>query len=123
MLKSESVYRVDAPGKVTGAALYGGDITPDNLLHGKVMFSNQPHARMIAMDTSAAEAVPGVVTILTAKDVPVNGYGLGGPDQPVLVGLGGSNPHADISRWEGDHVAMIVAETELAAAQAREQRQ
>jgi len=117
MLKSESVYRVDAPGKVTGETLYGGDITPDNLLHGKVMFSNQPHARMISMDTTAAEVVPGVVAILTAKDVPVNGYGLGVSDQPVLVGLNSSNPHADVSRWEGDHVAVIIAETETAAAQ------
>jgi CO/xanthine dehydrogenase Mo-binding subunit len=50
MLKSESIYRVDAPAKVTGDALYAGDITPDNLLHGKVLFSNQPHARMISMD-------------------------------------------------------------------------
>ena len=119
MLKSQSVYRVDAPDKVTGEALYAGDITPENLLHGKVMFSNQPHARMIAMDTSAAEAVPGVVAILTAKDVPVNEYGLILPDQPVLVGLGGSNPHADVSRWEGDQVAIIIAESETAAAQAR----
>ncbi|MBK7893604.1 MAG: molybdopterin-dependent oxidoreductase [Anaerolineaceae bacterium] len=119
MLKSQSVYRIDAPGKVTGETMYAGDITPDNLLHGKVVFSNQPHARMIAMDTSAAEAVPGVVAILTAKDVPMNGYGLSGPDQPVLVGLGSSNPHADISRWEGDHVAIVIAETETAAAQAR----
>ncbi|MCB8927698.1 MAG: molybdopterin-dependent oxidoreductase [Ardenticatenaceae bacterium] len=119
MLKSESVYRIDAPGKVTGDTLYSGDITPENLLHGKVLFSNQPHARMISMDTAAAEAVPGVVAILTAKDVPVNGYGLGVPDQPVLVGLGSSNPHADVSRWEGDHVAIIIAESETAAAEAR----
>jgi CO/xanthine dehydrogenase Mo-binding subunit len=74
---------------------------------------------MISMDTAAAEAVPGVVAILTAKDVPVNGYGLGVSDQPVLVGLNSSNPHADISLWEGDHVAVIIAETETAAAQAR----
>ncbi len=119
MLKSESVYRVDAPGKVTGETLYAGDLTPDNLLHGKVLFSNQPHARMVSMNTSAAEAVPGVVAIFTAKDVPVNEYGLILPDQPVLVGLGSSNPHADVSRWEGDQVAVIVAESETAAARAR----
>ncbi len=119
MLKSQSTYRVDAPGKVTGETLYAGDITPDNLLHGKVLFSNQPHARMISMDTAAAEAVPGVVAVLTAKDVPVNEYGLILPDQPVLVGLGSSNPHADVSRWEGDQVAVIIAETETAAAKAR----
>jgi CO/xanthine dehydrogenase Mo-binding subunit len=119
MLKSQSIYRVDAPGKVTGEAMYAGDITPDQLLHSKVLFSNQPHARMISMDITEAEAVPGVVAILTAKDVPVNEYGLIFPDQPVLVGLGSSNPHADVSRWEGDQVAVIIAESETAAAKAR----
>lgn len=119
MLQSQSIYRVDAPGKVTGETLYAGDITPDNLLYGKVLFSHQPHARMLFMDTAAAAAVPGVVAILTAKDVPINEYGLILPDQPVLVGLGSSNPHADVSRWEGDQVAVIIAESETAAAKAR----
>lgn len=118
--ESRSINRVDALAKVTGQALYPGDITPENLFHGKVLFSHQPHARMLAMDTSAAEAVPGVVAILTAKDVPVNEYGLIFPDQPVMVGLGSDKKDSDISRWEGDHVAVIVAETELAAAQARD---
>ena len=116
---SQSLPRVDAAGKVTGQANYPGDLTPDNLLFGKVLFSHQPHARMVAMDTTAAAAVPGVVAILTAVDVPVNEYGLIMPDQPVMVGLGSSNPFADVSLWEGDHVAVIVAETEEAAAQAR----
>lgn len=119
MIQSQSIYRVDAPGKVTGNTPYAGDITPDNLLHGKVLFSNQPHARMVSIDIAAAEAVPGVVAIFTAKDVPVNEYGLIFPDQPVLVGLGGSNPHANISRWEGDQVAVIIAESEAAASKAR----
>jgi len=116
---AQSIPRVDAAGKVTGHALYPGDLTPDNLLFGKVLFSGQPHARMVSMDTSAAEAVPGVVAVLTAVDVPVNEYGLIMPDQPVLVGLGSSKPHSDVSLWEGDHVAVIIAETEEAAAQAR----
>lgn len=115
-----SHLRKEARGKVTGHTLYPGDITPEHLLHGKVLFSGQPHARMVAMDTSAAEAVPGVVAILTAKDVPVNTYGLNIPDQPVLVGLGSSNAYADISLWEGDQVAVVIAETELAAARACE---
>ena len=118
--KSRSITRVDALAKVTGQALYPGDITPENLLHGKVLFSHQPHARMLAMDISAAETVPGVIIILTAKDVPVNEYGLIFPDQPVMVGLGNDKQDSDISRWEGDHVAVIIAETELAAAQARD---
>ena len=118
--KSRSITRVDALAKVTGQALYPGDITPENLLHGKVLFSHQPPARMLAMDISAAETVPGVIIILTAKDVPVNEYGLIFPDQPVMVGLGNDKQDSDISRWEGDHVAVIIAETELAAAQARD---
>ncbi len=117
---SRPMTRVDALDKVTGAALYPGDLTPENLLHGKVLFSRQPHARMLAMDISAAEAVPGVVAILTAKDVPVNEYGLIHSDQPVLVGLGSDKADSDISRWEGDQVALIVAESELAAAEARD---
>ncbi|MGB5057597.1 MAG: hypothetical protein WBO48_02845, partial [Candidatus Promineifilaceae bacterium] len=60
---SQSLPRVDAAGKVTGQANYPGDLTPDNLLFGKVLFSHQPHARMVAMDTTAAAAVPGVVAI------------------------------------------------------------
>jgi CO/xanthine dehydrogenase Mo-binding subunit len=117
---SHSLHRIDAVGKVTGATLYPGDITPPKLLHGKVLFSQQPHARLLALDTSRAEAVPGVVAILTAKDVPVNEYGLIMPDQPVLIGLGSDKPYADISRWEGDQVAVIIAETELAAGRARD---
>jgi CO/xanthine dehydrogenase Mo-binding subunit len=120
MTIAKSTHRVDALGKVTGQALFPGDITPDNLLHGKVLFSGQPHARMTAINLGEAETVPGVVAILTAKDVPVNEYGLIAPDQPVLVGLGSHKPGADISRWEGDQVAVVVAETELAATQARD---
>lgn len=120
MTIGKSLYRIDAPGKVTGATLYPGDIPVENALHAKVLFSNEPHARMISMDLSKAEAVPGVVAIYTAKDVPHNEYGLTIFDQPVLVGLGSSRPGCDISRWEGDQVAMIVAESEEAAAKARD---
>ena len=114
----QPALRVDAYGKVTGEAPYPGDVTPDNLLHATVLFSGQPHARMVAMDTSRAEAAPGVVAILTAKDVPVNEYGLIIADQPVLVGLDSDMQGSDVSRWEADQVAVVVAESELAAQQA-----
>jgi CO/xanthine dehydrogenase Mo-binding subunit len=52
--------------------------------------------------------------------VPVNEYGLQTPDQPVLCGPGSSKPGADVIRWEGDQVAVVVAETEAAATQARD---
>ena len=118
IINTQSIPRVDAKGKVSGFAEYSGDRSPENLLHGKVLFSEQPHARMLSMDISAAEAVPGVVAIFTATDVPVNEYGLIMPDQPVFVGLGSPKPYSDISLWECDHVALVVAETEEAAATA-----
>lgn len=120
MTIGRSLYRIDAPGKVTGETLYPGDIDYEDLLHATVLFSNKPHARMLSMDLSEAEAVPGVVAIYTAKDVPNNEYGLTLFDQPVLVGLGSPRPGCDISRWEGDQVAVIVAETVNAAERARD---
>jgi len=117
-INTQPIPRVDAKGKVTGLAEYPGDRSPENFLVGKVLFSNQPHARMVAMDTSAAKTMPGVVAIFTANDVPVNEYGLIMPDQPVFVGLGSDKPHSDISLWECDHVAIVIAETEEAATNA-----
>jgi CO/xanthine dehydrogenase Mo-binding subunit len=78
---------------------------------------------MTAMDISTARGVPGVVEIFTAADVPVNEYGLTMADQPVMVGLGdtGRSPvPADVSRWEADHIALVVAETLDAAHTAAE---
>lgn len=121
---SPVTYRIDAPGKVTGATRYPGDIHAVNghdqpPLYGKILFSDQPHARLISINLDQAWQLPGVVAIFTAADVPVNEYGLIIPDQPVLVGLGSSKAGADISRWEADQVAVIVAETEEIAALAR----
>ena len=118
IFRARVTERVDARDKVTGSANYPGDLTPPNLLHGRVLFSGQPHARLLSLDTSAAEALPGVVAVMTARDVPRNEYGLGIYDQPVFVGPGSSNPHADISLWEGDHVAVVIAESEIIAAEA-----
>jgi CO/xanthine dehydrogenase Mo-binding subunit len=115
---SQSLPRVDAAGKVTGETAYPGDLAPENLLYGKVLFSGQPHARLKSLDLSAAEAVPGVVAIFTAADVPVNEYGLILPDQPVFIGPS-AKMGSEVSLWEGDHVALVVAETEEAAARAR----
>lgn len=110
--------RIDALAKVTGAARYPADLQPANVLHARAVFSDQPHARMVSMDTSAAEALPGVVAVLTSADVPVNDYGLTMFDQPVMIGLrhtGRSAIPCDISRWEADHIAIVVAETRAAA--------
>lgn len=116
----KSVPRIDARAKVTGEAMYPGDFSMPGMLHAKILFAGRPHARILSIDTSEAEKVPGVVAIFTAKDVPVNEYGLQTPDQPVLCGPGSDKPGADVVRWVGDQVALVVAETEEVAARARD---
>ncbi len=120
----QSLPRIDAYDKVTGKALYSGDLVRPHMLHMKILFAGRPHARVVSIDTSAAEALPGVVAIYTAKDVPVNEYGLQKKDQPVLCGPGSApapnGVAGDVVRFEGDQVAAIVAETEAIAAQARD---
>ncbi|GAB4548725.1 MAG: molybdopterin-dependent oxidoreductase [Anaerolineae bacterium] len=118
----QSVQRVDALGKVTGETPYPGDIEMDGQLWMKIRYSDRTHARILSIDTSRAEALDGVVGIFTAKDVPVNEYGLILYDQPVLCGPGGENPipGADIVRCRADSVAIVVAETEAIAAAARD---
>ncbi|HDQ73321.1 MAG TPA: aldehyde oxidase [Chloroflexi bacterium] len=112
--------RVDARAKVTGEAQYPADLSMENALHAKILFAGRPHARVRQIDTIEAEKVPGVVAIFTAQDVPVNEYGLQTPDQPVLCGPGSSKPGTDVVRFVGDQVAVLVAETEKAAARARD---
>ena len=63
--------RHDALDKVTGAARFGADIHLAGMLHGKMLTSPHPHARIRSIDTSKAEAVPGVIAVLTAKDFPI----------------------------------------------------
>jgi CO/xanthine dehydrogenase Mo-binding subunit len=115
----QSVIRIDAEGKVNGKALYPGDINFPDQLYMKILFSARPHAVIKSIDTSKAENLPGVVAIYTAKDVPVNEYGLIVKDQPVLCGPGSTKPFADHVRTVADQVAVIVAETELIAEEAR----
>lgn len=116
----QSVKRSDARAKVTGEALYPGDINLPNQAYMKILFAERPHAIVRAIDTSKAEALEGVIAVFTAKDVPVNEYGLGVRDQPVLCGPGSSKPYADRVRFVGDQVALVVAETEAIAARGRD---
>ena len=112
----KSLARVDALAKVTGAAIYPGDRSYGDELWMKTLFSGRPHARILRIDTHDAEGLPGVVAVLTARDVPVNEYGLQLPDQPVLCGPGSDRPGADVVRFVGDQVALVIAESEKIAA-------
>ncbi len=114
----KSVPRIDAVEKVTGKAKYPGDFQFSDQLVMKVLFAHRAHARVLDIDTTQAEAVEGVVMVLTAKDVPVNEYGLGVNDQPVLCGPGSGIRGADVVRFEGDQVALVIAESEAIATQA-----
>lgn len=113
--------RVDAVDKVTGSATYPADCVPKNAMHAVVVFTNQPHARLVELDLTETLAAPGVVTVVTAADVPVNEYGLTLFDQPVFIGLddtGRSSVPCDVSRWEADHLVVVVAESLIEARQA-----
>ena len=63
--------RHDALDKVTGRAKYGADINMPGMLHGKILRSPHAHAHILSIDTSKAEALPGVKAVLTSKDFPV----------------------------------------------------
>lgn len=116
----QNIQRLDAVGKVTGETPYPGDINIEGQLWMKLRFSDRAHARVLAIDTAKAEALPGVTRIFTAKDVPHNEYGLVTKDQPVLCGPGSTSQvaDADLVRCYMDCVAVVVAETEAIAAQA-----
>lgn len=116
----ESVPRLDAVGKVTGEALYPGDFNLPGQAYMKILFARRAHAIVRGIDTRAAEAMEGVLAVFTAKDVPVNEYGLISPDQPVLCGPGSEKPFTDRVRFVGDQVALVVAESEEIADRARE---
>lgn len=118
----QSVHRLDALGKVTGATPYPADVDMAGQLWMKIRYSDRTHARILSVDTRSAAALEGVVAIFTAADVPRNEYGLIIYDQPVICGVGGENPiaGADVVRCRADCVAVIVAETEAIATQARD---
>ncbi|MFN8590919.1 MAG: xanthine dehydrogenase family protein molybdopterin-binding subunit [Thermomicrobiales bacterium] len=103
----EPLPRHDALGKVTGETRYPGDLLAADTLRMQVVYAGRPHARVVAIDTSCALAVPGVVAVLTGADVPYNGFGLIDHDQPVLCD--------SVVRFCGDKVAVVVAESDEAA--------
>jgi CO/xanthine dehydrogenase Mo-binding subunit len=83
-----------------------------------LLFAERPHAIIRSIDTSDAASMEGVLGIFTAKDVPVNEYGLIMPDQPVFCGPGSDKVGAERVRFIGDQIALVVAESEALAAEA-----
>ncbi|HXE75163.1 MAG TPA: 4-hydroxybenzoyl-CoA reductase subunit alpha [Candidatus Xenobia bacterium] len=102
---------VDAPEKVTGAGLYTDDLALPGMLVGKILHSPHPHARIRRIDTSKAEALPGVRAVVTGREFP-NKYGI------LPIGHDETAFAVDKVRYIGDNVAGVAAESEEAARQA-----
>ncbi|HET9333209.1 MAG TPA: molybdopterin cofactor-binding domain-containing protein [Gemmatimonadota bacterium] len=106
-----SLPKVDAVAKVTGRTRFADDLSLPRMLHCKLLRSTTPHAEIRAIDTRLAEAMSGVVAILTGKDLPIP-YGI----LPVSV-----DEHAlclDKVRFVGDPVAAVAAVDEETAEEA-----
>ena len=80
--------RVDALDKVTGHATYAGDVYLPEMLMCKVLTSTRSHARIASIDTSEAEALPGVRGVITGKDFPDVFFGSGALQRPPRHGAG-----------------------------------
>ncbi len=105
------IARIDALDKAQGRTKYMSDLVFANMLWGRVLRAKYPHARILGIDTSDAEAMPGVVCVLTHKDVKgTNRFGIAVQDQPVLC--------EDRVGYVGDAVALVAAESERIAEEA-----
>ncbi len=78
----QRIPKLDAPDKVTGRMTYGHDVTLPGMLHGRILYSRYPHARVLNIDTSRAGQLPGVKGVLTAADNPPTKFGYGKDNTP-----------------------------------------
>jgi len=105
------VPKRDAPQKASGRAVYGHDVRLPGMLHGRILYSKHPHARVLAVDTSRAERLPGVKWVLTSADNPGTRFGYGKDNIPFK---------GEVVRSLRDEVAGVVAIDEDAAEEALE---
>jgi len=104
----QNVLRVDGVEKVTGKAKFTGDLAIPGMLYGKILRSPFPHARIISIDASRAEALPGVAAVLTAADISdLDPYYNG---RPVIA--------IKKVRYVGEPVAAVAAENQETAEEA-----
>ena len=98
-----AVPRLGLAAKVRGEARYTADLKRPDMLYGRVLRSPHAHARIVRLDTSEAERVPGVRAVLTHRDVPQERL-----DADLL-------PLEPVLRFVGDEVALVAAESEAIA--------
>lgn len=105
--------KYDAYAKAIGASAFINDMRIDNLRYGALKFSDHPRARILKIDGAAAENIDGVIRVFTAADIPAERYiGVIHQDWPVMVAEG------EVTRYIGDVLAGVVAESETAARKA-----
>ena len=102
----DRAFRTDVRGKVLGTGAYCDDVEMEGMVHGSAIRSQYPRARVLDIDASAALAMPGVLAVLTAEDVPNNKVGHIQQDWDVFIAKG------DITRSVGDAICLVVAEDE-----------
>jgi len=109
-------FRADTIEKVTGNAKFSSDFNMLDMLHAKILWPKYPVAKIIRIDTSKAENMPGVEKVVTRKDIiGSNRAAIYDPyDQPILVGEG------EEVKCQGDAIAIVVADTEEIATEALE---
>ena len=107
----KNVRRIDTPSKVSGRLKYAGDMTMPGMLHVQVLRAPHAHARIVSLDTLAAEAMEGVEGVITSADVPgEDGFGVFVNDQPIMA--------RGKVRYVGEAVAAVAAEDPLIAKRA-----
>ncbi|MCX7609222.1 MAG: molybdopterin-dependent oxidoreductase [Anaerolineales bacterium] len=108
-----NIIRPDAVEKVTGRALYTDDLKFPGMLHAAVRRAGVPHAILRVLDVEPARALPGVVAVLTAADIPgEKNHGLVIHDWPIMIGIG------ERIRYVGDALAIVAAESREIALEA-----
>jgi CO/xanthine dehydrogenase Mo-binding subunit len=102
--------RADGPDKVTGSGRYTADLTLTGMLAAKFRYADIAHARITKLDVSAARAIPGVMAVLTADDVPDVHFGPFVQDRTLFA--------RDVVRFEGEVLAAVAATTPAIAQRA-----
>ena len=107
--------RIGGVEQVLGNKPFVDDMCAPGMLHGAMVLAPYPRARVLKIDSAEALAMPGVIRVFTAKDVPGRrGTGMAVPDLPVFVAEG------EVTCCVGDFVAMVVADTQFHARRAAE---
>ena len=109
----QRAFRTDVRPKVLGYGEYCDDIEMEGMVYGGAVRSKYARARILDIDTSKAEALPGVLAVLTAEDVPNNKVGHIQQDWDVMIAKG------DITRMVGDAICLVVGETQEIVDKAR----